>query len=280
MSTDNDKLTITSFREMWKKELLPELQEEWKAEWKVVKQDVSIIREQVSEIAERLDKIERSQAFISEKYDKLLEAIQITKKQIQSIEQKSRDHEENLGRLRVQYYDNSVTLDDVQQYLRRDCLEVVGIPKLPIDKPSELIKELCDKLNVKLDSDDISTAHRLPDSKKTKDRIIIKLVRREKREEIYKSRSKLIGKSTSMLPSVNAEIGKSIGSANRIHINESLTGYRKNLFGRIHAFKKDRKFKYLWTSNGRIHIREADDSEIFTFVTDEQFEKFTKRYTK
>ena len=51
--------------------------------------------------------------------------------------------------------------------------------------------------------------------KKVKERIIVKFVRRDKRNEIYKQRSKLHGKDTSCLPSVAAELGKSIAVGQR-----------------------------------------------------------------
>ena len=48
----------------------------------------------------------------------------------------------------------------------------------------------------------ISTAHRLPNTKKVKDRIIVKFVHRDTRERIYRKRGNLAGKSTKDLPSV------------------------------------------------------------------------------
>ena len=62
---------------------------------------------------------------------------------------------------------------------------------------------------------------------------------------MHTNRRTLIGKYTS----VTAEIGKGIPSGSKIHINESLTAYRKRLFGKIHKFKLDNNFKFLWTAN-------------------------------
>ena len=54
---------------------------------------------------------------------------------------------------------------------------------------------------------------------------------------------------------VQAEMGKSVFSDNKIHINESLTTYRKRLFGKINTFKQQRNHKFLWTANGKILLR-------------------------
>ena len=46
------------------------------------------------------------------------------------------DHSEN------DLYDNMASLDATQQYLRRDCLEITGIPVIPLDNPNRLVVEL------------------------------------------------------------------------------------------------------------------------------------------
>ena len=81
-------------------------------------------------------------------------------------------------------------------------------------------------------------------------------------------------KSTKDLPSVAKRIGKSIQSANKIYINESLTSDRNRLLGRIHEFKKSNKFKFLWTVHGKISLRESKTSTVYKFTTHEEFEKF------
>ena len=73
---------------------------------------------------------------------------------------------------------------------RRDCLEITGIPVIPLDNPSRLVIELSSALDIDLNEQEISTAHRLRATKKVKERIIVKFVKRDKRNEIYKQRFK------------------------------------------------------------------------------------------
>ena len=60
----------------------------------------------------------------------------------------------------------------------------------------------------------------------------------------------------------------------KIYINESLTAYRRRLFGKLNSFKNINKWKYLWTTNGTIHLRQTDSSQTFHFNTMEDFEEF------
>ena len=43
-----------------------------------------------------------------------------------------------------------------------------------------------------------------------------------------------------------------------MYINESLTQYRSELFGRVNKFKKENKYKFLWTNNGKNFIERLD----------------------
>ena len=60
----------------------------------------------------------------------------------------------------------------------------------------------------------------------------------------------------------------------RIYINENLTPYRKRLFNRILEFKRTHNYKYLWTNNGRIMLRESESSQPQWFVSYEDFDKY------
>ena len=64
---------------------------------------------------------------------------------------------------------------------------------------------------------------------------------------------------------------------NKIHINESLTSYRKQLFGRINDFKRKSNYNYLWTANGKILLKAHGSSETKTFVTHEEFEDYLEQ---
>ena len=84
----------------------------------------------------------------------------------------------------------------------------------------------------------IAVAHKLPDSKNVKNRLIVKFIQRGKRAELYKNRKNLVGKNISHLPSFEDWNGK-------IFINESFTSYRKRLFGRIREYKRKNNAKYI-----------------------------------
>ena len=72
-------------------------------------------------------------------------------------------------------------------------------------------------------------------------------------------------------------MGLAATSNSKIHISESLTGYRKQLFGRINDFKRKNHYKYLWTANGKIMLKAQDSSQTKSFATHEEFEDYIEQ---
>ena len=274
-------LTVKSFKELWQKEIMPEFKKDIICELKrEIGKEIQLFAERfeakLHEVRNQLKDIESSQRFISEKYDNVLEMIQTTNKELKATQNRLKESEEKVYNIEADVYNNMASVDEMQQYQRRDCLEITGIPVVLLDDPYSLVGEVCNVLNVDLDEGDISIAHRLVrTTKSTKDRIIVKFVKRSKRDEIYKQRRKLNGKTTRCLSTVNAEIEEgTISAATKIYINESLTAYRRRLFGKINAFKNANNYKFIWTTNGTIHLRQAESSPILHFTTMEHFQQF------
>ena len=264
-------LSAKELRRIWNDEFLPSIRRE-------IKTEILELKSSIKALTERCNELEKSQDFVSKKYDTAIAALQSVKSEISNLDKKHttivNSLEEKLGELAgtTDRQDQSLyrvesALDETQQYLRRDCLEINGVPISSYENPNQLVKEVGLLAGVEIDDRHIAAAHKLPDSKNVKNRLIVKFIQRDKREELYKHRKNLVGKNISHLPSVEDGNGK-------IFINESLTSYRKRLFGRIREYKRNNNLKYLWTSNGKIMLKVNDTSPTQAFVTHEQFEDY------
>ena len=58
----------------------------------------------------------------------------------------------------------------------------------------QIVKEIGSLIGGEIKDSDIAAAHKLPDSKKVKNRMIFKFLQRDKREEVYKKRKNLVEK--------------------------------------------------------------------------------------
>lgn len=122
----------------------------------------------------RLKLSSQSIQFSCEKYDMVLEMLQASQKQIAELEVNMKEQ----VNFKILITKKDCAINVMQQYLRRDCIENTGIPTLPLDNPKQLVIELGSLIDVIIGGDQISTAHRLPDFRKVKNRIIVKFVQR------------------------------------------------------------------------------------------------------
>ena len=202
----------------------------------------------------------------------MISAIKNVKEHNEGVKSKIKEIKEDINKLSNDGFYVEVKSDELEQYARRDCFEITIVPN---DSPALLVKEMSEIMGVNLNENGISIAHRLPPTTKVKDRLIVKFTRREKRDEIYSKRKNLKSKRTKDLPSVVCEQESAVVSHKaQIHVNESLTPYRKRLLNRILQFKRDHNYKFIWTANGKIMLKKTESSTTKCFVTHEEFEEF------
>ena len=84
-----------------------------------------------------------------------------------------------VDKTRETLYRIDCSLDETQQYLKRDCLEITGVPITSHDNPKLLVKEIGTLIGAEIDDSHIAAVrivYRLPDSKNVKNRIIVKFL--------------------------------------------------------------------------------------------------------
>ena len=124
---------------------------------------------------------------------------------------------------------------------------------MDMNQTDQVVLKIGEKMGVPIQKSDISISHRIPSRKQFTDEgnpippaIIVKFVKRETRENLYRARRNLKSLST-------VDLGYSV--ANKIYVNESLTEKNKELFKICLKCKRDLSYKFLWTNAGRIFVR-------------------------
>ena len=116
-----------------------------------------------------------------------------------------------------------------------------------------------------------ATAHKLPDSRKIKNRLVVKFLQGDKREKLHMNRKTLVGKNINKLPTI---IQEWIPGINKIYINESLINYRRRLFGRTREYQSRNKVKFLCASNRKILLNVNEGTASQAFSAHEKFQDY------
>ena len=132
--------------------------------------ELADVKRDLAKLSSKCDAIDQSQNFFSDQCDTILQTLQTANLSIQSGHkdiqylQKQTSNNEKLATIQEEQ------IDDIQQYLRRDCIEIIGIPFTTQDNAKSIAMEVGDLMRVRVDENDISTAHRLPASKNVTNR--------------------------------------------------------------------------------------------------------------
>lgn len=160
-------------------------------------------------------------------------------------------------------------VDDLEQYSRRNCVELQGIPEEKNETVMEIVKNVGKALNMDITDDMVDACHRVgnkQDSTASRPRgIIVKFVRRfDKELLVSKRRDKKRDFST-------RHIGLSVDKP--IFVNKSLSPVRRRLLGLAREVKKTRGVKYLWLRGGNILMRKTDGSPAIEIRSEADLDK-------
>ena len=128
--------------ELWRATLLPSIREE-------IKLELNAIKREIKDLSDKCIQIERSQDFMAKRYDQMIESVQVAKKQIDANSKQIKNQADRTTTLQENIDDLFSQMDELQQYSRRECLEISGIPKLESENVNRLVTETCSAIDVK-----------------------------------------------------------------------------------------------------------------------------------
>ena len=132
--------------------------------------------------------------------------------------------------------------DKQEQYSRKDSIRISGIadPHVKEEDTTDAILKVANDMGVTLNVGDISVSHRLGKVTSTYNRpVIVKLVRRDVKRQLMMNKKELRDKA----------------GYKDVYLNDDLTTTRYKICKELRAQNKT-----VWTRDGKIIIKEADDS--------------------
>jgi len=246
---------------------------------KLFEEEIRPIRSKLLSIEQKFSDLKSSVDYFSDKYDELLKKIQSSNDKTVKLTADVKVVKHDLSTTQKRFDEAKKEIDDLAQYLRRDCVEISGLK--PNDEVDcfDLVKAIGKEMGMDLGDEDISTAHPLPTYNQAADsKLIVKFTRRADRDEFYASRKEVAGRKASSIKSLKDLEVESLDLTKKVYISESLTPMRKKLFGSLNKLKKDLKWKFIWTNNGRIYLKQAENSSrTFKFESVDDLENFKKK---
>ena len=204
----------------------------------------------LAKIFEELKEIRKSQQFLSDQYEEAKERLATAENKITQLS--NNDLTIRTCNLEKDNKLLQMAMNDLEQYSRRDCVEIKGIEYTANESTDEIVVNVAKKMGLTLTKADISVSHRLNyqaqehssfhDLQDLPPKIIAKFISRNVRDNFMKNKNK-------------------IKKEDRIYINESLTKENRQIFNNCLQYKKKHQFKYIWTKNGKTLLKKNDESK-------------------
>lgn len=139
----------------------------------------------------------------------------------------------------------------MEQYSRKDNLEISGLPVTPNEDIMTLIKDIGDSVGVDISEGDISTAHRVPTFHKNRTpSIVVRFVRRSSRDTVLQKYKEKKGGLTAR------DINQAFPQQ-RVYINEHLSPENKVFLSDLKAKCKEVGYAYAWFRDGKFFVRRS-----------------------
>ncbi|XP_050676143.1 uncharacterized protein LOC126973072 [Leptidea sinapis] len=172
-------------------------------------------------------------------------------------------------------------LNDRDQEVLLTDLDIGNIPEPAGENTVHTITVLASKLGVTLAPADIVFAERVGrnvmgseiavDEPKRSRRIVVRLTRRQLRDELL--RAARVRRTLS-----STDLGVA-GAPQRVYVNERLTRHNRQLFHRVREECRRLNWRYSWTKRGRIFARHNDGKQVHLIRTTDDIERVFKYTT-
>ena len=250
---------------------------------KILDEKLNPLNSTISELKKSVNEAMSFLEFVNAKYEELLEMMKSSKEERKALKDENKLlHDENkIFKATIRSIESSLESvtranNDLEQYTRRECVEIRGIPVAAIpseEQTNNIVTNVGKLLGMDITQNDISVSHRMPQSQKHKGKpgppaINVKFTRRDVKDNFYRARKQLKDLTT-------RDLGYS--EKNKIYLAESLTERNRILFRDCLKVKKDMEFKFIWTLNGKIFTRKDIDFVVHHINNKKDLQKIQTR---
>ncbi|XP_045763694.1 uncharacterized protein LOC123866284, partial [Maniola jurtina] len=166
-----------------------------------------------------------------------------------------------------------------QNHLKNE-IEICGIPECPNENATHLALLLAKKIGVEVSDQDIdwtsragprvlSAVNATGNARKYPRPIVVRLLRRSKRDEFLKA-----SKSRRNITSTDLNLP---GPAQKVFINERLTQRNRLLFRECRIQTKQLGYEFCWCNNGTIYVRAREGKSASAIRNHEDLERLTNK---
>lgn len=201
-----------------------------------------------------VDAVERAMEMLSAKYDEALSTMSRQKQELDQLKKKTCEFEQSMKEKDATIAELRVNVSSLEQYSRRNNVEIRGLRTTPNEDLLKEINVLAGRLRLpEVAALDTESIHRLPVREGMVPPILIRFTHRSTRDLWLSKRTTLRNEN--------------------IYVNENLTKHVKALFWKTKQLAREHSYKFVWTRNGKIFVRQKEGAAVIRIEHEEDLRK-------
>lgn len=216
----------------------------------------------------RLELAELSTAvkFISDKLDTSNCLMEEIKKELIAVKKENAELRNKNESLTGEVVDLRERVRSLEQYTRKNNIEVSGIPVTAHENICAIIKDVGVALEVDIQDNQIAAAHRIPSFNKDHNpSIVVQFMNRSTRDSLlakYRERKSLSANQVN--PSFRSQ---------KVYINEHLSPANKLLLAKLKQKARESGYTYVWVRDGKFFVRKSAGDKCIKVSSYEEFDR-------
>lgn len=220
------------------KEFFVRIMEQFKQE---VFTEIKTVKSEVSELSSAVQ-------FMSDKLDQTNQLMETFKTELATLKNENKELRGKNDHLSNEVVLLKDRLRGLEQYSRRNNLEISGIPPTANESVSDIVRDVGTALGVDVQDTQIAAAHRVPTFNKGRSPSLI--VQFHSRTIKHDMLSKFREKKTLMANQVNP-----LFTPQRVYVNEHLSPENKVFLSKLKQKCKEINYAYVWCRDGKFFAR-------------------------
>lgn len=211
-----------------------------------------------------------SMQFLSDKVDASNTLMNEIKLELVSLKKENTELKEKNEALSKTVSDLRERMRNIEQYSRKNNIELCGVPTTPGEDVKLIVKDLGAALGLEIDSSHIAAAHRVPSYNKERlPSVIVQFYDQSLKESLLVKFREARAKSDHLTAD---KINKALPRG-RVYVNDHLSPENKQFLAKLKSKCKDIGYVFVWCRDGKFFVRKAAGEKVLKVSSWDEIDK-------
>jgi DNA gyrase/topoisomerase IV subunit A len=217
---------------------------------KIMEQFKQEVFGEIKSLKNELSELSTTVQFVSDKLDsstKLMEAIST---ELAALKKENGELRNNNARLSSEVEDLKERMRTLEQYTRRNNLEISGIPVTASEDVVAIVQDVGSALGIAVEDSEVSAAHRIPSYRQDRTpSIVVQFHHRTTRDSLI---AKFREKKSLCASKVNSSF-----TQQKVYVNEHLSPNNKLFLTKLKQKCREVNYSFVWCREGKFFVRKS-----------------------